>query len=114
MPGVYENMNMRKIGRLVCLALISLPVPLSAAAEDVTNAIHAYLQHCIEAERISAGAVVGIVDESGSRIISFGRLDNGLKYESANLGLTPSGLTPLMKETYENAWLGSSIPSSRE
>ncbi|MGO8697519.1 MAG: alpha/beta fold hydrolase [Limisphaerales bacterium] len=44
---------------------------------DFTNAIHAYLQQCIEGEKISAGIVVGIVDEQRSGIVSYGKLDNG-------------------------------------
>jgi hypothetical protein len=36
---------------------------LEAAAEDFINAIHAYLQECVEAEKTKCGVVVGLVDE---------------------------------------------------
>ena len=52
-----------------------------AAAEDFTNAIHAYLQKYIEAEKINAGIVIGLVDEHGSSIVSCGKLDNGTDRE---------------------------------
>jgi CubicO group peptidase (beta-lactamase class C family) len=48
-----------------------------AAAEDFTNAIHAYLQQRVELEKRDVGIVVGIVDEHGSSIVSCGKLDNG-------------------------------------
>ena len=52
-----------------------------AAAEDFTDAIHAFLQQRVEAEKRDVGIVVGIVDEHGSRIVSCGKLDNGTDQE---------------------------------
>lgn len=75
-------MNIHKIVRFICFPLIFLPVSFSAAAEDFTNALQAYLQHCIEAEQVNAGIVVGVVDTHGSRIISYGKLDNGTEEEA--------------------------------
>jgi CubicO group peptidase (beta-lactamase class C family) len=46
-------------------------------AEEFGEAIRAYLEHRIEAEKISGGVVVGIVDEQGRSIISAGKLDRG-------------------------------------
>ncbi len=63
--------------RRISLALILLAAPFPAAAEDFTNAIHAYLQQYVDAEKINGCIVVGIVDEHGSSIISCGKLDNG-------------------------------------
>jgi CubicO group peptidase (beta-lactamase class C family) len=54
---------------------------VSAAPQDFTNVIRAYLQQCLEAEKINAGIVVGMVDERGSRIIGYGKLDNGTDQE---------------------------------
>ena len=48
-----------------------------AAAEDFTNAIHAFLQQRVEVEKRDVGIVVGIVDERGSRVVSCGKMDNG-------------------------------------
>jgi CubicO group peptidase (beta-lactamase class C family) len=48
-----------------------------AAAEDFTNAIHAYLQHYVHAQLPHGCMVVGIVDEHGSGVIACGDLDNG-------------------------------------
>ena len=52
-----------------------------AAAENFTNAIHAFLQHRVEVEKRDIGIVVGIVDEHGSSIVSCGKLDNGTDQE---------------------------------
>jgi CubicO group peptidase (beta-lactamase class C family) len=67
--------------RVICFTLLLSASPFRAAAEDFTNAIHAYLQQCVEAEKINVGIVVGIVDEHGSRIVSYGKLDNGTDQE---------------------------------
>lgn len=67
--------------RLICLAISFSAFTVRAVAEDFCSAIHAYLQHCVEAEKrdvgVAVGIVVGIVDENGSRIVSCGSLDNG-------------------------------------
>ncbi len=74
-----QNMNIRKTVRLIRFALICLPFP--AAAEEFTNAIHAFLEHRAEVEKKPGGIVVGIVDEHGSSVISYGKLDNGTDRE---------------------------------
>jgi serine-type D-Ala-D-Ala carboxypeptidase/endopeptidase len=74
-------MNIRRLLRFIGLALIVASMPFPVAAEDFTNAVRAYLQHRLEAEKINAGIVVGMVDERGSRIISYGKLDNGTDQE---------------------------------
>ncbi|MDB6064835.1 MAG: beta-lactamase [Pedosphaera sp.] len=74
-------MNLRRIIWCVCLALALCRLPPSSAAENFTNAIHTFLQQRIETENINAGIVVGLVDEHGSRIISYGKLDNGTDQE---------------------------------
>ena len=74
-------MNLRRIIWCLCLALILCRLSSSSAAENFTNAIHTFLQQRIEAEKISAGIVVGMVDERGRRIISYGKLDNGTDQE---------------------------------
>jgi hypothetical protein len=69
------KISISKVVVFVCLALISSLVP--AAAEDFTNAIHAYLQQCVHAEIPNGCIVVGVVDEHGSKVVSCGTLDNG-------------------------------------
>ena len=54
-----------------------------AGAEDFTNALHAYLQHTVNAAGPNGCMVVGIVDESGSRVVSYGKLDNGTDHEAS-------------------------------
>lgn len=49
---------------------------IRAAAEELSSAIHAYLQQCVEARNANIGIVVGIVDEHGSRVVGYGKLDN--------------------------------------
>ena len=63
--------------RVVCFTLLLSAFSFRAAAEDFTNAIHAFLQQRIEVEKRDVGIVVGIVDEHGSSIVSCGKLDNG-------------------------------------
>jgi len=67
--------------RVICFALLLSAFPFRAAAEDFTNAIHAYLQSCVETHKVNAGIVVGIVDEHGSSIVSCGKMDNGTDQE---------------------------------
>ncbi|HWQ92305.1 MAG TPA: serine hydrolase domain-containing protein, partial [Clostridia bacterium] len=74
-------MNIQKILRLICFPLIPWLIPLPALAEDLTNAIQAFLQHRVEVEKVCVGMVVGLVDEHGCRIVSYGRLDNGTDQE---------------------------------
>jgi CubicO group peptidase (beta-lactamase class C family) len=68
---------MKTAVRVICFAMLLSAFPFCARAEDFTNAIHAYLQSCVETHKVNAGIVVGIVDEHGSRVVSHGKLDNG-------------------------------------
>jgi CubicO group peptidase (beta-lactamase class C family) len=67
--------------RVICFTTLLSALSFRAAAEDFTNAIHAYLQQYVEAEKINVGIVVGIVDEHGSSIVSYGKMDNGTGQE---------------------------------
>ena len=67
--------------RVVCFAILLAAFSFRAAAEDFTNAIRAYLQQCLEAEKANVGIAVGIVDENGSSVVSCGKLDNGTDQE---------------------------------
>ena len=68
--------------RIICFTILLSAFSFRAAAEDFTNAIHAYLQQCVEAEKINGCIVVGIVDEHGSSVVSYGKLDNGTDQEA--------------------------------
>ena len=61
--------------------MIVSAVSYPAAAEDITDALRAYLQRCAEENEANGGIVIGIVDEHGRRIVSAGRLDNGTDRE---------------------------------
>jgi CubicO group peptidase (beta-lactamase class C family) len=63
--------------RVICFTILLSAFSFQAAAEDFTNAIHAFLQHRVGVEKRDVGMVVGIVDEHGSRVVSYGKLDNG-------------------------------------
>jgi D-alanyl-D-alanine-carboxypeptidase/D-alanyl-D-alanine-endopeptidase len=65
---------MRLASLTVCFAVL-LAVVTHVAAEDFTNAVRALLQDRIELDKKSFGIVVGIVDEQGSRIVSYGKMD---------------------------------------
>ena len=62
--------------QFIYFTLILWTIPFSAAAEDFTNALRAYLQHRVEVEKRDLGIVVGIADEHGSSIVSYGTLDD--------------------------------------
>ena len=46
------------------------------AAQDITNAIRAYMVERVDVEKREGALVVGLVDEHGTRVISYGKLDN--------------------------------------
>jgi len=59
-----------KIAILVsCFGLLLTAFPFRTAAEDFTNAVHAYLEQRVEAEKVNCGIVAGIVDKHGSSVI---------------------------------------------
>ncbi len=67
--------------RVICFTILLSAFSFRAAAEDFTDAIRAFLQHRVEVEKTNGGIVVGIVDEHGSSVISYGKLDNGTDQE---------------------------------
>jgi serine-type D-Ala-D-Ala carboxypeptidase/endopeptidase len=77
-----RNMNTRIIMQASCLALSLSTFAPAARAEDFTNAIQAYLQHRGEVEKRAGCIVVGLVDERGESVISYGTLDNGTSQEA--------------------------------
>lgn len=70
-------MSNRRTIQSICLCLSFSAFGLPARAEPITNAIHAYLKRLVESEPIKFGIVVSIVDEHGSSVVSYGKLDNG-------------------------------------
>ena len=69
--------GIRVIGLGIALASFSF----HAEAEDFTNAIHAYLQHRAEVEGKPGGIVIGLANEQGNTIISYGKLDEATDKE---------------------------------
>jgi len=67
--------------RVICFTTLLLAFSSHASAEDITNAIDAFLKHRVEVEKQDVGIVVGIVDEHRSTVISHGKLDNGTEQE---------------------------------
>ncbi|HEY5043195.1 MAG TPA: serine hydrolase domain-containing protein [Verrucomicrobiae bacterium] len=67
--------------RAGCFTILLSAFPFHVGAEDFTNAVHAFLQRRIEVEKRDVGLVVGIVDEHGSSIVNYGKLDNGTDQE---------------------------------
>ncbi len=72
---------MNTVIRIICFTLLLSAFPFRAAAEDLTNAIHAFLQHRGDLEKTEGAIVVGILDEHGSSVIGYGKLDNGTDAE---------------------------------
>ena len=76
-----HDMDIGRIGRFICLALLSAACCLSAPAEDFTNASHAFLRHHGEVEKRDGGIVVGILDMHGSSIVSYGKMETGRVFD---------------------------------
>jgi serine-type D-Ala-D-Ala carboxypeptidase/endopeptidase len=76
-----SNLIDRSVTRVIVLAMLLSTFSVRATAEDFTDAIHAYLQQCFEYGRIDGGCAVGLVDEHGSRVVCYGKMDNGTNQE---------------------------------
>jgi serine-type D-Ala-D-Ala carboxypeptidase/endopeptidase len=73
--------NMQKMiitARIIYCAMLLFAFPSRSGAENITNALQAFLQQRVEVEKRDAAIVVGLVDERGSYIVSNGKLDNGV------------------------------------
>ena len=55
--------------------------PALSAAEPFEDALHTYLQQCLECRPAGIGIVIGIVDEHGSRVFNYGHLDEARREE---------------------------------
>jgi len=66
--------------RTICFAVL-LAVVTHVSAQDFTNAVRVLFRDHIELDRRSIGMVVGIVDEAGQRVVSYGKADNGASPE---------------------------------
>jgi CubicO group peptidase (beta-lactamase class C family) len=74
---------MKTTGMMRLLWPFLLAFTLTAArADDFATAIHAYLQHRAEVEGRPGVIAIGVADEHGSSIISFGKLGNGTDEEA--------------------------------
>ena len=62
--------------RLICFAVLLSALAFRASAEEFTNAIHSFLQRRVDVEKKNAGLVIGLVDEHGSRVVSYGKMGN--------------------------------------
>jgi serine-type D-Ala-D-Ala carboxypeptidase/endopeptidase len=69
--------NIRKIIRSLCIVLIFALLPFPAAGEDFTNALRAFLQQRVDVEKRYVAIVVGVVDEHGSQVVGYGKMDDG-------------------------------------
>src|SRR5688572_30623835 len=67
--------------RATCFTIVFSTYSFGASAEDFTDAIRESLQRRIEVEKRSVAIVVGLVDETGSRVVSCGKMDNGTDQE---------------------------------
>lgn len=50
------------------------PLSSNPAPEELTSAIHAFLQSRVAVEKRNCSIVVGLIDEDGSHVVSFGKL----------------------------------------
>src|SRR5688572_3644637 len=79
-PPLSNNLP-SSISRLACLAFLFSMFSMRVNGEEFNDAIRAYLQNCIEPATAKIGFVVGIVNENGARLVSYGKLDNGTDQE---------------------------------
>ena len=64
--------------RFICLIFFIGVIGLSAVAEGLTDAeIPTMLQERIDRDKMGVGIVVGIIDEHGSRVFSYGKMKKG-------------------------------------
>jgi CubicO group peptidase (beta-lactamase class C family) len=63
--------------RVICFAVLAISISTCATAEEITDALQAFLQHRVDVEKREVGIVVGLVDANGSRVVSYGNLVNG-------------------------------------
>jgi D-alanyl-D-alanine-carboxypeptidase/D-alanyl-D-alanine-endopeptidase len=73
--------NERSVVPIIIFTILLSTFSFRASAEDFAGAIHAYLQQCFEVGRIDGGCVVGLVDEHGSMVVNYGKMDNGTDQE---------------------------------
>jgi CubicO group peptidase (beta-lactamase class C family) len=66
-----------KVARCVSRLLACLMMCVTADADDFTDALREVLGNHIDLEKVSGGIVVGIVDENGPRVASYGRMAQG-------------------------------------
>ena len=62
--------------RSICFAVLAFSISTRVSAEEITDAIHAFLQHRVDIEQREVGIVIGLVDEHGTRIVSGGKLND--------------------------------------
>jgi len=63
--------------RVVCCAMLAASIPNTLSGEEITDALQALLKHRVDLEKREVGIVVGLVFQNGSRVVSYGNLDNG-------------------------------------
>jgi CubicO group peptidase (beta-lactamase class C family) len=68
---------LKTTARMIGVALLLFAMARASAAEDMADAVQAYLRDAVPAETANGRIVVGIVDERGSRVVGFGTADNG-------------------------------------
>jgi D-alanyl-D-alanine-carboxypeptidase/D-alanyl-D-alanine-endopeptidase len=72
--------RMISAARVLCLITLLGVFSFQASAEELTNALQAFLRERIEMEKKGA-MVIGVVDEQGSGVVGCGKLDNGTDQE---------------------------------
>jgi D-alanyl-D-alanine-carboxypeptidase/D-alanyl-D-alanine-endopeptidase len=63
--------------RLGLITSLFLSAAFCVSAQNVTNAIRAFLQQRLEVQKREEAVVVGLIDERGSAVVSCGKMDNG-------------------------------------
>jgi len=63
--------------RFISFILLVFSLSACVSAEEITDALQAFLRHRVDIEKREVGIVIGLVHQNGSRVVSYGNLDNG-------------------------------------
>src|SRR5262249_9780222 len=77
MIAAWSKTTVWSVIRVALIAMLLTANAGRAAAAEFDAEVQAYLEHCLGTRSANIGIVVGLVDEQGSRVVGFGKLDNG-------------------------------------
>lgn len=75
---ISNPMTLKKFNRLVCSLVFASAIQFTAVANGLTDAeIQTMLHERIDRDKMGVGIVVGVLDERGTRVFSYGKMKAG-------------------------------------